>query len=245
MTRDFKACLFDMDGLLLDTEIIYTRSFSQVLKKYGCPEGLTWDVKVKLQGVPGPEACQIVIDSYGLGGEIDNLTFYKETSDVQESMWPECELLPGVERLIKKLKSNGIPIAVCTSSNEDKFELKTSRHKKIFDLFENNIITGDNKAIKGKGKPLPFIWWLGLDLINNANNLDIKPEECLVFEDAAPGALSGKRSGGYVIWVPDENAIKVLANSEINSIIGESNENGKIYKSLEDFKIEDYITLNQ
>lgn len=243
MKKEYKACLFDMDGLLLDTEVIYTRSFSHVLRKYGCPEGLTWDVKVKLQGVPGPEACQIVIDCYGLSEKVDNLSFYKETSDVQEKMWSDCELLSGVESLINKLNENGIPMAVCTSSHTDKYELKTSRHKRVFDLFKGKVITGDNPAIKGKGKPLPFIWWLGLDLINQSGDYDIKPEECLVFEDAAPGALSGKRSGGYVIWVPDENAIKVLPKSQIDTIVGSGNEHGIIYKSLDDFKLEDYITI--
>lgn len=238
--RQFKACLFDMDGLLLDTEVIYTRSFSQVLKKYGRPEGLTWDVKVKLQGLPGLEACQVVIDSYNLGDTVNNLVFYQETSEVQEQIWAECELLPGVEDLIKRLHSKGISMAVCTSSNKDKYELKTSRHKELFDLFEGRVVTGDEKAIRGKGKPLPFIWWLGLDLINQANSSEIKPEECLVFEDAAPGALSGKRSGGYVIWVPDENALKVLDPSIIKGITGENEENARIYKSLADFNCEDY-----
>lgn len=241
MTREYKACLFDMDGLLLDTEVIYTRSFSKVLQKYGCPEGLTWDVKVKLQGLPGPDACQVVVDNYGLSDVVDNMTFYKETSAVQEEMWPECELLPGVEDLIKELKEKGIPMAVCTSSHVDKYELKTRRHKELFDMFEGRVITGDDAAIRGKGKPLPFIWWLGLDLINTDLKMDIKPEECLVFEDASPGALSGKRSGGYVVWVPDENALKVLPKKEIESIIGQHNENGKIYKSLAHFTLEDYI----
>ena len=67
--REFKACLFDMDGLLLDSETIYTISISDILiNQFDQKEGLTWDVKIKLQGLPGVHASQVVIDSYGLGG---------------------------------------------------------------------------------------------------------------------------------------------------------------------------------
>lgn len=239
--NNFKACLFDMDGLLLDSETIYTISFSDILiNKFKRMEGLTWDVKIQLQGLPGPQACQVVIDSYGLGGETTADELYALTSKKQEELWPSVGILPGVESLIKYLHTKKIPICVCTSSHTDKFKLKTSQHDALFKLFDGNVVTGDDPTIKGKGKPLPFIWWMGLDLLNSKNGTSIKPEECLVFEDALPGFVSGKRSGGYVIWVPDQRALDVIDKAEISKLVGESNEHGIILKSLEGFKPEQY-----
>lgn len=241
LDRKFKACLFDMDGLLLDSETIYTISFSDILiNKFNKPEGLTWDVKVQLQGLPGVQACQKIIDCYALEGQTSAEELYALTSRRQEELWPSVGILPGVEKLIKYLKAKNIPICVCTSSHIDKFQLKTNHHQELFKLFDGNVITGDNPTIARKGKPLPFIWWLGLDTVNQKYGTDIKPEECLIFEDAIPGFISGKRAGGYVIWVPDQNALSVTPESEITKLVGENNEHGIILKSLEEFDPADY-----
>lgn len=239
--RTFKACLFDMDGLLLDSETVYTISFSDILiNKFNKKEGLTWDVKVKLQGLPGVKACQVVIDAYGLHGETTAEELYKLTSARQEELWPSVGVLPGVQDLITYLREKNIPICVCTSSYKNKFELKTSKHKALFSLFDGNIITGDNPTIIGKGKPLPFIWWMGLDMLNSKNGTNIKPEECLIFEDALPGFISGKRAGGYVIWVPDQRALDLIPEDEVTKLVGPNSEHGKIFKTMEEFKPANY-----
>lgn len=234
--RKFKACLFDMDGLLLDSETIYTISFSDILiNNFNRKEGLTWDVKIQLQGLPGVKACQVVVDSYGLAGETTAEELYALTSNRQEELWPTVGVLPGVKKLLDYLHENNIPICVCTSSHKDKYKLKTSQHDALFKLFDGNVITGDDPTIAGKGKPLPFIWWLGLELINSKNGTDIKSEECLIFEDAMPGFISGKRAGGYVIWVPDQRALDIIPKIEVEKLVGSNNEHGIILKTLEEF----------
>ena len=239
--RKFKACLFDMDGLLLDSETIYTISFSDILiNNFNRKEGLTWDVKIKLQGLPGVQACQVVVDCYALEGETTAEELYALTSKKQKELWPNVGVLPGVEKLISYLKKQNIPICVCTSSHKDKYILKTSKHDALFKLFDGNVITGDNPTIISKGKPLPFIWWLGLETLNEKYGTTIKPDECLIFEDALPGFISGKRAGGYVIWVPDERALNVIPKEEITTQVGVNNEHGVILKSLEEFKPQDY-----
>lgn len=239
--QTFKACLFDMDGLLIDSETIYTISFSDILiNKFNRKEGLTWDVKILLQGLPGVKACQVVIDNYALHDETTAEDLYKLTSEKQEELWPSVGILPGVQELIEYLKQKEIPICVCTSSHKDKFALKTSQHDRLFSLFDNNVITGDHPTIASKGKPLPFIWWLGLDSLNNRYGTNIKPEECLVFEDAMPGFISGKRSGGYVIWVPDQRALDVIPKDEIHKLVGANNEHGLILNTLEEFNPADF-----
>lgn len=79
-----------------------------------------------------------------------------------------------------------------------------------------------------------------METLNSRYGTDIKPEECLIFEDAMPGFISGKRSGGYVVWVPDSRALEVIPDSEIKKLVGENNEHGVILESLEEFKPELY-----
>ncbi|VEU20330.1 DEKNAAC101118 [Brettanomyces naardenensis] len=227
-----------MDGLLINSEELYTQSFSEVLRRFGREQGLTWDVKVKLQGLQGPEACQVLVDEYDLGDVTNNLEMFRLTSEAQGKLWPTVQFLPGALELLKYLHSKKVPIALCTSSNYDKYEMKTTYLKEGFNAFGDNIITGDHPDVIGKGKPLPYVWWAGLDKINKdrADDDKIKPEECLVFEDAVSGFISGKRSKAYVIWVPDERGLAVMDKTEIAKMIGENSRYGLQIKSLLDFE---------
>ncbi|GME83390.1 unnamed protein product [Ambrosiozyma monospora] len=149
--KKYKACLFDMDGLLIDSERVYTVSFSEALIKLGIKQGLTWDLKAKLQGLPGVEACQVTIDFHHLQDKITAEELFKITSERQLELWPQVNLLPGVSKLINYLHEHKVPICVCTSSDKAKYELKTQNSHSVFKLFDGNIITADNETIKGKG----------------------------------------------------------------------------------------------
>ncbi|QPG73949.1 hypothetical protein FOA43_001264 [Brettanomyces nanus] len=240
--KQYKACLFDMDGLLINSEDIYTKSFSKVLiENFGKEQGLTWDVKVKLQGLQGPDACQVVLDSYQLNDVTTNMEFLRLTSEEQEKLWHTVQFLPGASELIQYLHSRNIPMALCTSSSYDKFLAKTS-HLQEFKLFGDKVVTGDDPEVTGKGKPLPYVWWTGLSKINKGRSEEnaIKAEECLVFEDAVLGFISGKRSNGYVIWVPDVRAVEVMEQDQIDELVGPDNKHGTLLKSLEEFQPASY-----
>lgn len=107
-----KACLFDMDGLLINTEDIYTETLNETLTEFG-KGPLTWDVKIQLQGLPGPEAGKKVIQYYELPMTLDE--YDRRNVALQSLKWGTCEFLPGALDLLKYLKTKGIPIALCTS----------------------------------------------------------------------------------------------------------------------------------
>ncbi|CAL9727634.1 probable pseudouridine-5'-phosphatase YKL033W-A [Monosporozyma unispora] len=229
--KQIKACLFDMDGLLVNTEDIYTITCNEILTKYG-KGPLTWDVKLKLQGLPGPEAGDKLISTYDLP-----LT-YEEYNDLniksQETKWPTCAFLPGAQDLIHYLHDHNVPIALCTSSNKEKLQGKTS-HLKGFDCFDA-IVTGDDARIpKGRGKPCPDIYQLGLKELNEKFGTNIKSDECLVFEDGIPGVQAGKALGATVIWVPHPEALEYLGDTDA-LLEG----NGELIKSLEYFDKANY-----
>lgn len=200
-----------MDGLLLNTEDTYTLTLNEILAMYG-KGPLTWDLKIRLQGLPGDDAGKMVIDHYGLSISLEE--YHKLNLEIQSKKWSECRFLPGAVELLEYLHSSGIPIALCTSSTNLKYEQKTAHLRENFKLFDV-IITGDDPRIPpGRGKPFPDIWQVGLEELNKKFNSKIKPEECLVFEDGVAGVRAATTFGAYVIWVPHPEAHEFLGDKD-------------------------------
>lgn len=228
-----------MDGTILNTEDLYTEAATQLLALYG-KGPLTWDIKIKLQGRPGPEATKIMIQEYDL--TITPEEFIEQSMKIQANLWHHSKFLPGALELLEYLYSNNIPVALGTSSNTTNFDRKTHHLKHGFKYFDKHIVTGDDKRIPpGKGKPNPDIWFACLNSINIdrlALGLDeIQIEECLIFEDGIPGVVSGIAANAHVIWIPDIKALEVLKGKE-HEIIGN---NGEIITSLINFQKEKYF----
>lgn len=229
-TTKIRACLFDMDGLLINSEEIYTRVTNQILKEHGKGE-LPWDVKIHLQGRPGPEASRYFLDWAQLPYTPEE--YYKLTSEKQRHLWKETKFMPGALELLQYLDKHNVPFALATSSHHDNYVLKTNHLRDGFDLFGKHIVVGDDERIpKGRGKPHPDIWQVALASLNDDRPADdqIKPEECLVFEDGMPGVISGKAAGARVVWVPDQRTLKVLGEEKVAELIGDH----EILESLAD-----------
>lgn len=228
-----------MDGLLINTEDIYTEVTNEVLAENG-KGPLSWDVKIQLQGRPGLESAAILIKEYDLPYKPEELVARNIAK--QEATWQKCKFLPGAAELLKYLHSKKIPIALATSSNRINFERKTGHLKDVFNLFEGHIVTGDDERVpKGKGKPFPDIWLAALKSLNSQIDLtkepEIKESECLVFEDSLPGLIAGKAAGAFVIWVPDSRALDIMNGEEHGHI----EDKGIILNSLTEFKKEEYF----
>lgn len=154
---------------------------------------------------------------------------------MKELKWKKCKFLPGAAELLTYLHEKKIPIALATSSNKINFERKTGHLKDIFNLFGDHIVTGDDERIpEGRGKPFPDIWLTALKSLNSqlkVGESEIKPNECLVFEDALPGLIAGKAAGAFVIWIPDSRALKVMNGEEYDHIGNQ----GELLSSLTEF----------
>lgn len=95
------TCLFDMDGLVLDTESIYTGVQDQIAAAVG--KTFTWDLKAKIMGMKGIEACGIIVKELGLNETGEEL--YKRRSGMLVEEFPKAELMPGAEEVIRHLKA--------------------------------------------------------------------------------------------------------------------------------------------
>ncbi|KAJ5584871.1 HAD superfamily hydrolase [Penicillium hispanicum] len=227
-----RACLFDMDGLLIDSEDLYTTITNEVLAEYGKPN-LPWSIKAQLQGRPQPESSKIFHDWAKL--PITPEETLAKQSALQAKYFPQTKPLPGVPDLLTKLVSTQstdqpVHIALATSSNSRNFKLKTDHLTDLFKAFPQvHRVLGDDPRIgKGRGKPLPDIYLLALETINedlrSKGQTEIKPEECLVFEDAVPGVEAGRRAGMQVVWCPHPGLLEAYQGREDEVLAGRTGE---------------------
>jgi len=177
--------IFDMDGLLLDTESFYTKVQDDYAKKYG--KEFTWDLKAKMMGKKALEAARIFVEELELQHMITPEEYLTLRESALDELFPTSTLLPGAEKLLRHLERHNIPFALATSSHRRHFDLKTTKHKDLFSLF-HHITTGD--AVDN-GKPSPDIFLASIRQWEPAPH----PARCLVFEDAPSGVRAAKAAG--------------------------------------------------
>jgi len=188
-------CIFDMDGLLLNTEHLYTKAYNRVTNRYG--KEFTWDHKAQIMGLKTKEVSGHVIKMLELP-DITADEFNQELTKSYQELFPHTDSMPGAVRLLKHLKKHNIPIALATSSDRENYELKTQRWHDLFKVFHHIVIGGSDPEIK-HGKPKPDIFLIAAKRF--PDNPD--PSKCLVFEDAPNGVKAALNAGMQVVMVPD------------------------------------------
>lgn len=180
-----KAALFDLDGVVLDTEPQYTFFWNeQGLKYLGKP-----DLGYEIKGMSLPA----ILNDYFWKDQKICSQIKKDLEHFEESM--DIVFIPGVQDFLKKIKSLGIKTAVVTSSSVKKMEgvyRKIPEFKNLFD----RIFTAEDTL---KSKPAPDCY------INGAAYFKSSPEETLVFEDSVNGLISGRDSGMILIGLATTN----------------------------------------
>ncbi|KAK0702487.1 HAD-like domain-containing protein [Apiosordaria backusii] len=201
-----RACIFNLDGLLLNTEDIYTLCANSILSRYSRPP-IPWSLKAQLMGVPGSSNGEAFHQWARL--PISREQYKAEQQAEQDKMFPLCEALPGAKRVTSSLK------------------LKTARQE-ISELIalipDKNKVLSDHDRMRGKrGKPAPDIFLTALEAINEQldhSEKRIRPEECLVFEDSVPGVEAARRAGMRVVWVPHPELYQHWAARENDVLAG-------------------------
>jgi len=184
--------LFDMDGLLLDTEIIYTQVTQQIVGRFG--KIFDWSIKSNMLGRRAEESSRYLVNALQL--PISPEDYLNERDALLREAFPLCAELPGAKKLVSHLSNIAVPIAVASSSSRELFELKVKNHP-WFSLFDA-IVTGDDPDIR-EGKPAPDIF------LRAAKLIDGSPKHTLVFEDAPSGLAAATAAGMRTVVVPDAN----------------------------------------
>jgi len=184
--------IFDLDGVLLDTERLYTAAAQAVVGRYGKRYG--WDEKLELMGRAELEAARILVDRLDL--PLSPAEYVTERGAELARLVATSEPIAGAPELVEQLAQRGVPCAVATSSSRPWFERKTRHHPWLRRI--PVVVCGDDPEVR-RLKPDPSIFLVA------ARRLDVAPERCLVFEDSPAGVRAAVAAGMQVVALLDPN----------------------------------------
>ena len=201
----YKAVVFDMDGVILDSEKIYRIYETKAAEHFGLPTDRIDEFCKRIAGGT-KETNSLVFDSF-----FDtDLHYYDYREVVNEGVERHAEengyeVKPGVKELFDFLKENGIKMALATSTSEERAKRFLTPHG-LLDYFDA-MIFGD--AIEpGRGKPHPDIY------LTACKALGVEPSDTIGVEDSINGIKSSSAAGLYTVMVidliqPDEEEKKI------------------------------------
>jgi len=191
MFESITHVIYDMDGLLLDTESINERVNSEIVQRYG--QVFSSEIKMAIAGTTAINSAQTIVESLNI--PLTVAEYLHEKNQLLYPLYAKARTLPGTIKLVKHLAQHSIPQAIATSSAKGNFEMKTVNHQDWLQYFET-ITLGDDPEIK-QGKPAPDIFLL------TAQRLNVKPQQCLVFEDSRSGMEAAIAASMSVVVIPD------------------------------------------
>lgn len=185
-----KAFIFDMDGLMFDTERVFVGAWDYAGEKMGL--GKTGYMSLRTLGMNTPACEQVWRDEFG--ADVDLAALWAYTREYLEDYYSKyvVTVKKGLYDLLTYLQRKGYKLAVASSTKREKVEqhLNSAHIRHYFEA----VIAGD---MVEKSKPEPDIY------LKAAAALGVKPEECYALEDSRNGLLSAHRAGCKAIMVPD------------------------------------------
>ena len=189
-TPRIRGVLFDMDGLVLDTEKLYTRFWMESLHFYGFP--MTLDQALKMRAA-NSRLSEANLHSF-FGPTVDYQKCRSKRIELMDAFIEEqgVETKPGIFELLDALDARGIPAAITSSAPKDRIE----KHLASVNLLHRFTAICSGHEVPN-GKPAPDIY------LHGAASLGLPPECCLALEDAPTGILAAYRAGCVTVMVPD------------------------------------------
>ncbi len=185
-----EAAIFDMDGLLIDTEPIWRRSEIEVFGDLGLH--LTEEQCMETMGVRVAEVVELWYSRYSWDGPTCEEVTRQIYASVIEHVLSEGEPLPGVLYALRTVRDRGLLCAIASSSSE--ILIRAVIQKLNIGEFIQTICSADDET---EGKPHPAVY------LTAARRLGVPPDRCVAFEDSPNGVQSAKAAGMLCIVVPD------------------------------------------
>lgn len=189
MMHDMAAVIFDMDGTLVDSMWMWHDIDIEYLGRFGIP--LPDGLQGKIEGMSFHETAVYFKEHFPIPDSLDKIK-----ADWNTMAWDkytnEVPLKPNVQPFLQKCKEAGILLGIATSNSRELVDNIIRVHG--LEHYFSSIKTGCDVK---KGKPAPDIY------LAVAEELQVPPEKCLVFEDIVPGILAGKNAGMRVCAVED------------------------------------------
>lgn len=183
-----KGAIFDMDGVLFDTERIYQQTWQEIAAERHAK--LDNGFLEAVSGTSGAHMCRVIEHYYGVS---DGTAIIEECMErVRNKLLIHVPIKDGVWEMLRFLKEKGIRMAVASSSSAQQIEANLQKAG-IREYF-TEIVSGSEVD---HGKPDPDIF------LYAAKRIGCDPEECFVFEDSENGIQAGYRAGCVTIMIPD------------------------------------------
>ncbi len=213
MIKNIKACIFDLDGTLVDSMWMWPEIDKEYLGRFG----IEYDdnLKNEIDGISFHETAVYFKNKFGISDSIEKIC--KDWEDMAYDKYKyEVKEKRGCQKFLEQLKSKGIKMGIATSNNRSMVDivLESLGMKNFFEV----ITTSDEVK---KGKPAPDVY------LTTAKLLNVEPKHCLVFEDVVAGIIAGKSAGMKVCAVEDDFTREVRQRK----------------KELSDYYIDDYSEL--
>lgn len=194
----YKAALFDLDGVLIDSETLYTQFWKRVGERHHLPSPtFAYDIK----GTTLNDILTTHFPDPNVRADVDRLLHDFEN----EIVYP---VFPGALEFVDALRAAGLKTVIVTSSDSKKMEFLFRQHPDFPTHFDAIVTACD--VTHSKPHPEPYLV--------GASKAGVKPSECLVFEDSYQGLESGRRAGCKVIGISTTNpASEVRLRSDVEA----------------------------
>lgn len=201
--KTFRAALFDLDGVVFDTEPQYTVFWGKQFRKYYPNEP---EMEQKIKGMTLVQIYNAYFKDEDVQRQITS-----ELDEFEKNM--DYEYVSGFEAFVKDIRKNGVKTAVVTSSNKVKMVNVYSKHPEFKSYFDA-VLTSEDFA---ESKPSPDCY------LKAAQRFGLKVDECVVFEDSFNGLKSGRAAQMFVVGLSTTNeacSIKEYSDCVIPDYIG-------------------------
>ena len=206
-----KAVVFDMDGVIFDSEKLYRKHWMITGAEYGIPEETMRELCNLIAGSTKERNEKLMKSRFG--EDFDYMTFRERTMSRMDEdiMQNGVELKPGVMELFDYLKKNEYKIGLATSTQQERAE-RNLKNAGILSYFDKIVYGG----IVENGKPAPDIY------LKACRDLGVNPEEAIGIEDSINGVKSSSTAGLYTIMVVDliepTEEIRLMTNRIFDSL---------------------------
>lgn len=198
---NYKAALFDLDGVLIDSETLYTQFWDRVGKSHHLPSP-TFALDIK--GTTLNDILTTYFPKPEVRADVDRMLHEFEN----EIVYP---VFPGALEFVDSLRQKGMKTVIVTSSDEKKMAFLFNQHPDFASHFDAIVTAADVT----RSKPDPQPYQIG------AAKAGVTPQECIVFEDSFQGLEAGRRAGAYVVGIATTNPADKLqghADRILNSV---------------------------
>ena len=193
MLEGVKAVIFDLDGTLVDSMWMWSDIDREFLSARNLP--FEDDLQEKIEGMSFTETARYFQEYFHLKETVEELKeIWNEMA--MEKYRNEVPLKEGADRFLQYLKERDIKMGIATSNSSELVEAVSSAHG--LDRYISCVITA---CSVNRGKPAPDVY------LEAARQLEVQPQDCLVFEDIVKGIEAGKNAGMKVCGVEDDYSV--------------------------------------